>query len=525
MDDDALFELAKKYDEADEYGESLPLYIELAEKGYAKAQNRLGRIYEFGEAKVEKDLEKAFDWFMKSAMQGNTDAMVNLGDLYKELGFPEDNPEKGVEWYFKAKELGSVRVLSRIGILYLEGDYYEKDLQKAYECYCEAMKSADDKHEKAFVAFLLGDVLARTEQFEKAFEYLSQAAELGFHEAYVKIGQLYANGLGVEKDEKKAFDYYSLAYNKGKVIAVFKLGEAYRYGYGTEVNYEKAMQLYEEAAEQGHTFAMISLGEMYHAGEGCEKDDEKAIALFKQAAENGDKEAALMMEVLQPFLVDESQLIDKLTDKLIQVAQKPNMRKEFSVTYDTGNGRFFTVVFHKNKPPMFAIEQFFLTAYYVEEFERMAKLENIPDITIPIIIDKTAPWIKPVADKELRLRLHRSLMEIYSKIGSEKGVEHHRAEYEKWEQKESKLYRVKDGTFDYYYAEAEKHDWGAMIVLSVCYHYGITVRKNDRLSELWKKMARSTYNYYEPNGRPFEEEFAEIEAMVTEKESDESSTN
>lgn len=287
-----------------------------------------------------------------------------------------------------------------------------------------------------------------------------------------------------------------------------------------------AFQLYKEGVEKdGETEAMKRLGELYYRGEGCDKDEEKSLTLYRQAAEKGDEEAVKMIEILQPFLIDESKLIDKLTDKLIQVAQKPNMRKEFGVTYDTGNGRFSTVVFHKNKPPMFAIEQFLLTAYYVEEFERMAKLENIPDITIPIIIDKTAPWIKPVADKELRLRLHRSLMEIYSKIGSEKGVEHHRAEYEKWEQKESKPYRVKDGTFDYYYAEAEKHDWGAMIVLSVCYHYGITVRKNDRLSELWKKMARSTYNYYEPNGRPFEEEFAEIEAMVTEKESDESSTN
>ena len=45
MDDDALYELAKKYDEANEYEKSLPIYIELADKGHAKAQNRLGCLY------------------------------------------------------------------------------------------------------------------------------------------------------------------------------------------------------------------------------------------------------------------------------------------------------------------------------------------------------------------------------------------------------------------------------------------------------------------------------------------------
>ena len=364
------------------------------------------------------------------------------------------------------------------------------------------------------------------EDYEKAFICYKQAADRFGGMALLIIGLWYYNGIGVETDLEKSFEYLKKAYDEGIERSATRLAQAYYYGDGVERDHNMAFQLYKEGVEKdGETEAMKRLGELYYRGEGCDKDEGKALALYRQAAEKGDEEAVKMIEILQPFLIDESKLIDKLTDKLIQVAQKPNMRKEFSVTYDTGNGRFSTVVFQKNKPPMFAIEQFFLTAYYVEEFERMAKLENIPDITIPIIIDKTAPWIKPVADKELRLRLHRSLMEIYSKIGSEKGVEHHRAEYEKWKQKESKLYRVKDGTFDYYYAEAEKHDWGAMIVLSVCYHYGITVRKNDRLSELWKKMARSTYNYYEPNGRPFEEEFAEIEAMVTEKESSESSTN
>lgn len=564
-DDDALFELAQQYDEAEEYEKSLPIYVELANKGHAEAQNELGLFYEMGDAGVEidvekafewymksakqgcaeamvnlgdlyssgnlssgKDIDKAFDWYMKSASQDNADAMVKLGDLYNYGRLPEgQNLVKAVGWYEKAKELGAFEAICRIGSLYQDGQYFEKDLQKAIDCYFEALECAEED-DKRLPAFYLGLAFEETKEYEKSFEYLKQAADLGEDLAYLVLGESYELGRGVEKDYNKAFDYFSKAYDKGVKSAGYFLGEAYYYGRGTTVNYEKALQLLEEDAEKGNTYAMLNLGEMYYSGKGCEKNkenEEKALALYKQAAESGNEEGKRIMEILQPFFIDESPLIDKLTDKLIEVAQKPSLRKEFSVTYDAGGGHLSTVVFHKNMPPMFAMEQFFMTAYYVEKFEWMASLEYIPDKTIPIIIDKTAPWIKPVADKELRLRFHRSQMEIYSKIGSEKGVEHHRAEYEKWEQMEAKPYRVKNDTFEYWYAEAEKRDWEAMIIVSVCYYHGIVARENARLGELWKQLARSTRNYYEPNGRPFEEVYAKKETELTQDDSSESSTN
>lgn len=303
--------------------------------------------------------------------------------------------------------------------------------------------------------------------------------------------------------------------------ALFELAQQY----DEAKEYEKSLPIYAELANKGCEKAMKRLGELYYRGWGCEKDEEKALDLYRQAAQKGDEEAVRMLEILQPFLVDESQLIDKLTDKLIEVAQKPNMRKEFSVTFDAGGSHSFTVSLYKNDPPMYQMEQYFMAAYYVEVFEWVASSDYIPYGLFGMAIDRFLIWLNQVDQinmaKKLHLRYHQIMMEVYSKVGSDKGVETHRSRFETWKQQDPKPYHVTKGTFDYWYAKAEKRDWVAMIALSVWYRLGAGVRGNTRLSEFWKQMAQSNYHYYKPNGRPFEEEYAEIEAIWAGKDANE----
>ena len=166
---------------------------------------------------------------------------------------------------------------------------------------------------------------------------------------------------------------------------------------------------------------------------------------------------------------------------------------------------------------------------YVAEFETVAESENLVYDLLSIAMDRTTTWVNQLFgqwQKELLMRYHRSLAEIFSTMGYEDFAEEERAELEKCKQFEQKPYRAKKYSFDYWYAEAEKHDWEAMIVVSIFYHYGGGfVRKNDRLSELWKQLARSTYNYYNPDGQPFDEVYAEIEGKMVKKNSNENSTN
>ena len=63
----------------------------LANKGYARAQTRLGLLYDLGNDGVPKDKVQAASWYRKSAEQGDDTAQFFLGRMYRDgIGVPKD---------------------------------------------------------------------------------------------------------------------------------------------------------------------------------------------------------------------------------------------------------------------------------------------------------------------------------------------------------------------------------------------------------------------------------------------------
>ncbi len=62
-------------------GESLRWLRAAAERGFAEAQNALGRIYEQGKG-IPQDQKEAVRWYREAAEQGNVRGQVNLGFMY-----------------------------------------------------------------------------------------------------------------------------------------------------------------------------------------------------------------------------------------------------------------------------------------------------------------------------------------------------------------------------------------------------------------------------------------------------------
>ena len=82
----------------------------------------------------------------------------------------------------------------------------------------------------------------------KANELWLKAGELGCAEAYSRLGYVYANGQGVERNEKKAKHYYEIAAMKGEVKARHNLGALE----GKAGNQRRAMKHFIPAARAGH---------------------------------------------------------------------------------------------------------------------------------------------------------------------------------------------------------------------------------------------------------------------------------
>lgn len=114
------YHLNKEYEKAKEY------YIKAGEKGIYQGFNNLGRLYE-----EQEDYEKAEEYYLKAINCGFDGTLINLGNLYKKKG----NSTKAEEYYLKAVEKGDKFALLNLRDLYNELKEYEKleKLNKEYK--------------------------------------------------------------------------------------------------------------------------------------------------------------------------------------------------------------------------------------------------------------------------------------------------------------------------------------------------------------------------------------------------------
>ena len=87
------------------------------------------------------------------------------------------------------------------------------------------------------------------------FEQTKQLAEQGDADAQNRLGLMYANGTGVEKDYSEVVRWWTKAAEQGNVNAQFNLGIIYDLEFGVKKNQAEAVRWLTKAAEQGHDYA------------------------------------------------------------------------------------------------------------------------------------------------------------------------------------------------------------------------------------------------------------------------------
>lgn len=86
-----------------------------AEQGDAKAQAQLASLYLLGRNGVEKDEQKAAEWFIKSAEQKFMDAEMVVAALYDRGAGVVQDIDTATKWYEKAASQGNTTALAILG--------------------------------------------------------------------------------------------------------------------------------------------------------------------------------------------------------------------------------------------------------------------------------------------------------------------------------------------------------------------------------------------------------------------------
>ena len=141
-------------------------------------------------------------WLRKSADQGCSSALHNLGNLYFYGQGVTQNQAEGVKLYRIAAEENAISQY-RLSEIYFKGE-------------------------------------GATQDYKQSAEWLRKSADQEFVTAQYKLGNLYHSGQGVTQDYAEAARWYRKAAAKGLPIAAYKLGLLYLDGNGVAQNYEEA---------------------------------------------------------------------------------------------------------------------------------------------------------------------------------------------------------------------------------------------------------------------------------------------
>lgn len=126
---------------------------------------------------------------------------------------------------------------------------------------------------------------------EHEFSSTRNLAMIGDVNAQLHLADLYANGLGVAKNETKAFEWAQKAATKGNADAQLYLAHMYSAGGGVAKDEAKAFEWMLKSAMAGNVEAQNNSGMWYLKGIGTQKDLAKALKWFEIAALAGEPSA------------------------------------------------------------------------------------------------------------------------------------------------------------------------------------------------------------------------------------------
>jgi TPR repeat protein len=124
----------------------------------------------------------------------------------------------------------------------------------------------------------------------EAFESWKLDADGGDASAQFQVGNMLANGDGVNKDLALGNSYFLKAAEQDHTEAQIYLATNYRLGQGAEVDVAQAVELLFKAAKKNHAMAQFDLAEIFFydkSQEGSRESVAIAVGLYQKAAEQG----------------------------------------------------------------------------------------------------------------------------------------------------------------------------------------------------------------------------------------------
>ena len=241
--------------------------------------------------------ERAMGCYSRAAECGFGLGYVGQGLLYENGLGTQTDFAKAYELYSFAAEVGYPEGYCGLGNLYQFGNGAVQDEQVAMEYYKMALNSTDfmwRNYAKCQIAKMyMKDYPGIGLDYSAAYDWFMKAADEGYGNGFLGIGDMFYSGKGVEKDYAQAFTWFERAAAHGNVTGMYDVAFMLDHEIGVPQDYEKAFEYYIKAANLGDDDAMYALGVMFESGHGVAADYAQARYWLDKAADFTDDASLL----------------------------------------------------------------------------------------------------------------------------------------------------------------------------------------------------------------------------------------
>lgn len=244
----------------------------------ADSEYLLGYVLLYGRG-LDKNEKSAFEYLLKSAEKGNSEAQYSVGQVLLGIGehgssikdIPK-NEKLGFEWLLKSAEKGNSKAQYYVGQILL-GTKHLGELGSSIE---DIPKNA-----------------------EAGIEWLRRSANSGDSLAMEALFKEYMDGKNVKQNQKEAFKLAQSAAQKGDAGAAMSVGAMYYLGAGVDNDLKEALRYWHISAELGYQTAKVFLGATYNP-DNWENSRPSSYGWFSDYLQSGDTLSSLDIGVRNP---------------------------------------------------------------------------------------------------------------------------------------------------------------------------------------------------------------------------------
>ena len=281
----------------------------LADQRHPKAEFLRGMWLEFGKFGERVDKKEAFQCYTRAAEKGYARAQYRIGMQFE----ASNDALKAVKYYQRGADIGDSASCYRLGMMTLLGQHGQpQDYERGLNLIYQASESADENAPQG--AYVFGMLQAgELPQIKVPEQYLpknysaakinvEKAAYLGFSKAQLKMGSAYELGeLGCPFDAALSLHYNALAARQGESEAEMAISKWFLCG--QEGVFEKSEELAftyaQRAAVGGLSTAQFAMGYFYEVGIYVQINFATAQDWYRQAAQGGNQDAAGRVDAIK----------------------------------------------------------------------------------------------------------------------------------------------------------------------------------------------------------------------------------